>query len=528
MRRAETPLAYADIPRRFNLTDYFLDRNLEEGRGERVALYCGDRRHTFADLARLTNRAGHVLRELGVEPEDRVLLALSDGAEFVALWFAVLKIGAVVAEVYTFLQAKEYEYYLNYSRAKVVIADAATLDKLRQVRPACPALRHILVVGPAGDLAPGEASFEALAAQAPDTLSPADTTKDDIALWKFTTGSTGAPKAAVHCHHNPLIAFDAYACRVLGLTADDRVLPVPKLFFGYARDLTALFNFGVGGAGIVFPERSTPEKLFELIEQFRPTIMVQVPTMINEMANHPQAARYDLSSLRLATSAGEALPAEVHQKWKRAFGVEVVDGIGSSELYHIFISIRPGEPRLGSLGRLAPGYSASILDGSGQPLLAGQVGELCVSGESAALMYWNDHERSKHTFAGDQVRTGDLFRQDDDGFFWYYGRADDLIKAGGIWVAPIEVENCLAQHPAVAECAVIGVSDDGLVLPQAFVVLVEGRAASSELSAELRGHVRSRLSPHKAPRSVTFLRELPKTASGKLDRKTLREQVSPR
>lgn len=519
-------LTYDDLPQRFNLSDYFLDRNVAEGRGGRVALYCGDVACTFAELAQLTNRAGHVLRELGVKAEDRVLLALSDSVEFVANWFAVLKIGAVVAEVYTFLQPKDYAYYLNYSRAKVVVADAMTLPKLREVRAECPALNHILAVGPAGALQVGEASFDAMVAQASADLDPADTTKDDIALWKFTTGSTGDPKAAVHCHHDPVFCYDAYARQVLNLQADDIVLPVPKLFFGYARDLTALFNFGVGAAGVVFPERSTPEKLFELIARHRPTILVQVPTMINEMANHPATAGYDLSSVRLATSAGEALPAEVHQKWMRTFGVEVVDGIGSSELYHIYISNRPGHARLGSLGQLVPGYTAEIVNGDGQPVPEGQPGELWVRGESAALMYWNDHAKSKRTFAGDLVRTGDLFRKDAEGFFWYHGRADDLIKAGGMWVAPFEVESCLVEHEAVRECAIVGYAQAGLVLPRAYVVLMETAEASEALAAELQAFVRARLSPHKTPRQVKFVAALPKTASGKLDRKALREQPS--
>lgn len=515
-------LTYADLPRRLNLAEYFLDHSLAVGQGERVALYCGAEVYTFAALTALTNRAGHGLRELGVEPEDRVLLALSDSVAFVAAWFAVVKIGAVVAEVYTFLQPKEYAYYLNYSRAKVVVADAVTLPKLRQVRAQCPALRVILVAGPAGELQAGEVSFEALTAQASAHLDPADTTKDDIALWKFTTGSTGDPKAAVHCQHDPVMAYDAYARQVLDLQPDDVVLPGPKLFFGYARDLTALFNFRVGAAGVIFPERSTPDKLFELIARHRPTILVQVPTLINEMANHPAAAAADLSCVRLATSAGEALPAEIHQKWMRAFGVEVVDGIGSSELYHIYLSNRPGRTRLGSLGQLAPGYTAEIVDGDGQPVPAGQVGELWVRGESAALMYWNDHAKSKRTFAGDLVRTGDLFRQDAGGYFWYHGRADDLIKAGGIWVAPFEVESCLAEHPAVRECAVVAHEQAGLALPLVFVVLAEPAAASEALAADLTAFVRARLSPHKAPRQVRFVAALPKTASGKVDRKALR------
>src|SRR5262245_43647289 len=354
----------------FNLATYFLDRNLDEGRGGRVALYCGEAEVTYAELCALTNRAGHVLRELGVSRGDRVLLALSDSAEFVACWFGALKIGAVVAEAYTFLPVKDYRYYAQYTEARVVVVDAGTLAPVREAVASLAEAPRLLVVGEA-QLLPGETGFAAAAAGMPADLEAAPTMPDDDALWKFTTGSTGSPKAAVHRGYDPVVSFESYAREVLGYEESDRVLPVPKLFFGYARDMTALFTFGVGAAGIVFPERTTPERIFELIEKFRPTIMVQVPTMINEMTSHPDAGRYDLSSLRLATSAGEALPAEVHQKWMRAFGVEIVDGIGSSELYHIYISIRPGESRLGSLGRLVPGYSATIVDGAGQPLLTG-------------------------------------------------------------------------------------------------------------------------------------------------------------
>ncbi|MDQ7859531.1 MAG: benzoate-CoA ligase family protein [Armatimonadota bacterium] len=524
-------LTYADIPRRFNLTRYFLERNLEEGRGQRVALYAGGRAYTFAELSGLTNRIGHVLRELGVEHEDRVLLALADGVEFVASWFAVVKIGAVSAEVYTFLQPKDYAYYLNYTRARVVVVDATTREKVAAVRAECPFLRHVLVVGlsAGGSLSaagpppgPGEVDFDRLVAQAPEALEAADTSKDDVALWKFTTGSTGAPKAAVHAHHNPLINFHGYGLGVLGLTQDDIVLPVPKLFFGYARDLTALYNLGVGGAGVVFPERSTPERLFELIARHRPTILVQVPTMLNAMADHPDADRHDLRCLRLCTSAGEALPAEIYHKWRRRFGGEVLDGIGSSEVYHIYISNRPGRVRPGSVGELVPGYQAKVCDPDGRPLPTGEVGELWAGGESTALLYWDDHEKTKHTFHGDWVRTGDLFRQDADGFFWYQGRADDLLKVGGIWVAPLEIEGCLVEHEAVAECAVVGYEEAGLVLPRAYVVLRAGRAGGPELAKALQEFVRARLSPHKYPRDVRFIESMPRTPSGKVDRKALR------
>jgi benzoate-CoA ligase family protein len=520
-------IAYTDIPNRFNLTRYFLDRTLEEGRAARVAVYAGDHAYTYGEVAGLANRIGHVLRDLGVRAGDRVLLALGDGVEFVAAWYAIIKIGGVSAEVYTFLQPKDYAYYINYTGAHVVVTDAATVDAIRTARVDCAELRHVLIagdLGPTPDLRPTESvrehALESLIARAPDALDAADTSKDDVALWKFTTGSTGAPKAAVHAQYHPLINYHAYGLGVLGLRQDDVVLPVPKLFFGYARDLTALYPFGVGGAGVVFPDRSTPERLFTLIARHRPTILVQVPTMLNVMASHPEAGAHDLSSLRLCTSAGEALPAEIYHKWKRAFGVDVVDGIGSSELYHIYISNRPGEVRPGSVGRLVPGYQARVADPDGRTVAAGEIGELWACGESAALMYWNEPEKSSHTFHGRWVRTGDLFRQDADGYFWYQGRADDLLKVGGIWVAPLEIEGCLTDHPAVAECAVVGYEQDGLTLPRAYVVVRDG-SGSPDLAEELQAFVRSRLAPHKYPRDVRFVERLPRTPSGKVDRRAL-------
>jgi len=280
-------LTYDDIPRLFNVASYFVDRNVEEGRGQRPSLVCPERTYTYAELAARVNSVGHVLRELGVRREQRVLIALNDGIEFVATWYAVLKIGAVVADVYTFLPPKDYEYYLRYSAAEVAVVDGVTLERMRNAATAIPWDVRLLVVGvPEAQLRGGEHSFEALTAQAPDQLEPAPTSKDEIAIWKYTTGSTGTPKAAVHCAHDPLFCFDWYARRVLGYREDDLVLPVPKLFFGYARDATALFTFGVGAAGVVFPERSTPERIFEFTDRHRPTILVQVPTMMMPSTTH--------------------------------------------------------------------------------------------------------------------------------------------------------------------------------------------------------------------------------------------------
>jgi benzoate-CoA ligase family protein len=480
----------ADLPNELNLASWFVDRNVEEGRGERTALIGPQGKTTYAELAGLVNRCGNLLLELGVRAGDRVLLVLGDSVEFVALWYGAQKIGAVTAEAYTFLQPKDYAYYIEYTDAKVVVVDESTEPVIREVAGD----RQVLVV--AGDFLQDVS----------DELEPAPTTKDDICLWKFTTGSTGRPKGAVHPVHSPVLSHEWYAREVLGIREDDVVLPVPKLFFGYARDLTALYPFGVGGAGIVFPERPTPDRLFGLIAQHRPTILVNVPTMMAQMIDHPEAAAQDLSCLRLCTSAGEALPRDLHDRWLEAFGVEVLDGIGSCELYHIYISNRPGRARAGSTGELVPGYEAEVAE----------TGELLVTGDTAALFYWEDEEKTKRTFDGDTVHTGDLFERDEDGFFWYRGRVDDLIKVGGIWVAPAEIEHCLVGHPDVVECAVVGTAQNGLTIPRAYVV---ARRPVEEQA--LQSFVRERLSPHKYPREVVFLDELPKTPSGKLDRKAL-------
>jgi benzoate-CoA ligase family protein len=502
----------------FNVADHFVDRNVALGRGDRVALFTPQGATTYSELATLVNRVGNVLLSLGARRGERVLLALSDGVEFVATWYAAQKIGAVTAEVYTFLQAKDYRYFLDYTGASVVIADPVTLDRLREAGIAD---RQVLVVG-GNDLLANEHDFATLVAEASDTLDTAPTTREDIAIWKFTTGSTGAPKACVHTAASPILSHESYGLGVLDIGEDDIVLPVPKLFFGYARDLTALYPFGVGGAGIAFPERTTAERIFELIARFRPTILVNVPTMMSAMVAHPSASTQDLSSLRLCTSAGEALPAELHRKWDEAFGVEVVDGIGSSEAYHIYISNRPGAARQGSCGQVVPGYSARVVSDDGDVVPDGEVGTLEVTGGTVALEYFGDPEKSATTYCGDTVRTGDLFSRDADGFFYYHGRADDLLKSGGIWVAPSEIEHCLIGHEDVLECGVAGFEVDGLVRPRAYVVLREGVNGSPELATVLREYVRARLSGHKSPHEIQFVTTLPRTTNGKLDRRALK------
>jgi benzoate-CoA ligase family protein len=517
-------LSYEDIPREFNLATHFVDRHLQEGRGDRTALLTDEGAVSYAELAQLTNRIGNVLLELGVRQEERVLIALNDSPEFVAAWYGSLKVGAVTAEVYTFLAAKDFAYYLDYTRASVAIVDADTLERFREAAVGARHLRVLLVAGAQpGTLRDGEAHLEPLVAAASPDLQAAPTSRDDIAIWKFTTGSTGAPKACVHRMHVPLLSAESYARDVLAIQPDDIVLPVPKLFFGYARDMTALFPFLVGGAGIVFPQRTTAERIFDLVARHRPTILVNVPTMMRAMVEDPSAATRDLSGLRLATSAGEGLPAALLERWLDTFGVEVLDGIGSSEAYHIYFSSRPGAVRPGSVGQAVPGYEGRIVDADGAELPVGETGRLWVKAPTAAIMYFNDRGKSLDTYAGDLVMTGDLFSRDEDGYFWYRGRADELLKVGGIWVAPAEIETCLRTHAAVADCAVIAYSEEGLAKPRAFVVLAEGSDPTPALAAELQAHVKTTLSPHKYPRDVRFVAELPKTGSGKINRAQLRQ-----
>ncbi|MFI5285546.1 MAG: benzoate-CoA ligase family protein [Candidatus Dormibacteria bacterium] len=507
-----------------NLATAFLDRNLSEGRGERTALAGPAGSCTYAQLAELTNRVGNALLELGVRADDRVLLALADSVEFVATWYAVQKIGAVTAEVYTFLQPKDYAYFIDYTGAALVVVDSTTIGRMREASADTGRRPLLLVVGAVGvQLRESEAPFESVVSRQAATLDAATRRPDDIAIWKFTTGSTGKPKACVHTARSPLVSYEGYARGVLDIRADDVVLPVPKLFFGYARDLAALFPFGVGATGVIFAGRTTPELIFDLIARYRPTILVNVPTMMQAMLDHPSAAAQDLSCLRLCTSAGEALPEPLHHRWDDTFGIEVLDGIGSSEAYHIYISNRPGRVRRGSIGEVVPGYAAEVVDEQGEPVPDGETGRLWVRGESASLMYWEDAAASERTFAGDLVMSGDLVERDSDGYFLYRGRADDLLKIGGIWVAPAEIERCLVTHPDVVECAVVASERDGLTRGCAWVAVKPGATVTAE---GLQGFVRERLAPHKVPRELRLVPDLPRTGSGKIDRSALRRASS--
>jgi benzoate-CoA ligase family protein len=511
-----------EFPERFNMGDYFLYHNVEEGRQGKTCLYYRDESYTYGEAARLSNRAGRALRESGVRVEDRVLIVLPDCPEFVWTWFGINRVGGVITMVNPLLHADDYRYYLEYTRARVAVIHESLLDNFTQAARDAKHLQNVLVVG---EERGGFHSFaEALDAQ-PDELTPADTHRDDVAIWLFSSGSTGQPKGAVHLQHDLPYNTECYAKGVLGVNEHDLTVSVPKLFFGYATGTNLLFPFAAGGATALFSERSTPEKLFEVIERYRPTILTSVPTMINGMLNVEGAARRDISSLRMCLSAGEALPEELYRRWVETFGVEIYDGIGSAEMFHIYITNRPGDVKPGSLGRVVKGYAAEVVDAEGRLLPAGEMGTLRIKGDSAALCYWQAHEKSKQTFAGDWCTTGDQFHFDADGYFWYHGRTDDMLKVSGIFVAPAEIENCLLQHEAVVEAAVVGHDHgDGLIKPKAFLVLRAGHAPGDDLAQSIKEFVKSHLAPYKYPRWVEFVESLPKNDRGKIDRKKLKEK----
>jgi benzoate-CoA ligase family protein len=511
------------LPDVFNAAGEFVDRHITEGRAGRIALHHEGRTFTYGQVSEMVNRVGNALCGLGVEMENRVLLLLYDSPEFAASFFGAMKIGAVPVPVNTMMRAQDYEYFLNDSRAKMLIAHRPLWDEVAKVRGRLKYLRYVVIVGePESD----QQAFDQWIAQASPELEPAPTSKDDPAFWLYSSGSTGFPKGAVHLQHDMVYCADLYARPILGIGPNDVTFSAAKLFFAYGLGNTLYFPFRVGASAILYPGRPLPEMMFEIISRDKPTIFFGVPTLYAAMlAIRDAETKYDLSSLRLCVSAGEALPPELFRRWQERFGTEILDGIGTTEILHIFISNRPGGVKPGSSGMVVPGYEAKIVDEAGDPVTSGDIGTLLVKGESTCAYYWNQHDKTKQTIRGEWIITGDKYSRDEDGYYWYAGRADDMLKVGGIWVSPIEVENTLVQHSAVLEAAVVGHEDDDrLVKPKAFVVLNEGYTASSALEDELKGFVKDKIAPYKYPRWITFVPELPKTATGKIQRFKLRER----
>lgn len=509
------------LPEQFNAAVHFVDRNIAEGRGAFPAFVCEGRTLTYSDLLELTNRTGNALRELGVSRGDRVLMACLDAPEFLGTFWGAIKIGAVPVPVNTLLRSQDYLYLLDDTQAKVAVISAPLLAEIETVLGRSERLEHVLVAGPPGR----HLSFEKRVSEGSPVLEAAPTSRDAPAFWLYSSGSTGFPKGAVHLHHDMVVCAETYAKQVLGIHRDDRVLSAPKLFFAYGLGNAGYFPLAVGAHSVLFPHRPLPQSMFEMIDRHRPTLFFGVPTLYAGMLAVPEAEkRYDTSSLRLCVSAGEGLPAEFFHRWRERFGVEIIDGIGTTETLHMFISNRPGAVRPGSSGQVVPGYEAIVVDDAGRPVPDGEIGNLRIKGDSTMAGYWNQPERTSATLFGEWIQTGDKFTRDADGWFQYCGRSDDMLKVGGIWVSPVEVEATLAAHAAVLEAAVVGLEDENtLVKPVAFVVLKDSALASPALAEELREFVKGRIAHYKTPRRIEFLAELPKTATGKIQRFKLRE-----
>jgi benzoate-CoA ligase len=493
-----------ELPARYNAAETFIDSH----RGVRessVAIRCQGKSVTYGELAASVDRCGNAFRELGIDLEQRVVILCLDSPAFVYAFFGTIKIGAVPVPTNTLLTPRDLAYILNDSRAAAIVVSAPLLPKVLEVRAETPRLKHVVVTG--GAEAPGVLSLEALMAAADDELDPADTTPDDACFWLYSSGTTGFPKGAVHLQHDMVYCVDTYGAEVLRTTESDRHFTVSPLFHAYGLGNGVFFPFAVGASSVYKPERATPDLVYSLISQERPTILFTAPTFYAALLAYPeQNFKYDLSSLRMCVSAGEALPKPLFDQWKKRFGLEILDGIGATEMLHIFISNFPGKAKGGTSGTPVPGYRAKIVDDDGEDLRSGETGNLWVS--------------------GDWYVTGDKYHLDADGYYTYEGRSDDMLKVSGQWVSPAEVEAALMEHPAVLECGVVGVKDkDELVKPKAFVLLKNGRQPSDALAEELKAFVKGRITPYKYPRWIEFVPELPKTVTGKIQRYKLRERA---
>lgn len=512
------------LPDEFNAAAHFVDRHIREGRADKTAIECGDLRITYGQLFTQVNQLGNGLKSLGVRIEERVLLLLMDTLEFAVSFFGTIKIGAIPVPVNTLLKPADYKYLLNNSRARVAIVSDSLLTLIQSIpRNELRYLETIVVVG--GEAAAGTLSFEELCRNSSPQLEPAPTGRDDAAFWLYSSGSTGQPKACVHLQHDMVVSAERYAKAILNISESDRFFSVAKLFFAYGLGNGLYFPLAVGATSILLPGPPRPQSVFEIIERYRPTLLFSVPSNYVKLLAHaaPLEREFNLSSIRHAISAGEALPATVFHRFKQRFGVEILDAIGSTEALHMLISNVPGSVRPGSSGRIILGFDAKIVDDNDRPVSTGEIGNLLVKADSTCAYYWHEHEKTKDTFAGHWLRTGDKYHQDQEGYFWYAGRSDEMLKVSGAWVSPIEIERVLTEHPAVQEVAVVFRRDaDELCKPVACIVLRNGTTGSLQLARELQEFVLGRLPVYKRPHWVEFLPELPKTATGKVQRFKLR------
>ena len=504
----------------YNAAQDLLGRNLAAGRGAKIAIIDDAGRYTYEELARRADRCASALAGLGIQREQRVLLALLDTIDFPTAFLGAIKAGIVPVAANTLLTTTDYEYMLRDSRAVALLVSEALLPVFAPLLDKLPDLKHVIV---SGRDAHGRTLLSSLLAQSADRFEAAPTCADEACFWLYSSGSTGAPKGTVHVHTSLEATAELYAKPILGIQESDLVFSAAKLFFAYGLGNGLTFPIAVGATAILMAERPTPAAVFKRLREFKPTIFYAVPTLYAAMLASPDLPRPEELNLRRCTSAGEALPEGLGKRWSGHFGVDILDGIGSTEMLHIFLSNRHGEVKYGTTGKPVPGYEVKLTDDAGNPTPDGEIGDLWISGPSAAKEYWNQRDKSRATFQGWWVRSGDKYSVDADGYYVYAGRSDDMLKVGGIYVSPAEVESALISHPAVLEVGVIGHEDEArLAKPKAFVVLKAGVAASPELAAELQAHVKSKLALYKYPRWIEFIDELPKTATGKIQRFKLR------
>jgi 4-hydroxybenzoate-CoA ligase len=531
-RRKQKLMIHGESKDFFNAADYFVDRNIRQGRGHKVAIYSEHRNYTYNDLQKMVNKTANAMRDLGLRVEDRIMILMLDVPQFFAIFWGAVKMGAVPIPVNTMLTPEDYEYYLNDSRARVLALSEEFLSMINQIQGDLHYLRDLIVISEKDGARP---PFRQKYKRAPSVIKPASTTRDDVGFWLYSSGSTGSPKGAIHSQYDMVVTSESYGRDVLKLTEDDICFSAARLFFAYGLGNGMYFPMSVGGSVVLNPNRPTPEIIFRYLERFRPTVFFGIPTLYGQMleykarqdaergAKSDPNANHELSSVRICVSAGEALPTEIYHRWKQRFGIHILDGIGSTEMLHIFLSNRSGDLRPGSTGRAVPGYELKLVDDDGQEVAQGEIGTLMVKGDSAAQQYWRKREKTRQTMQGEWINTGDKYYTDQDGYYWCAGRSDDMLKVGGIWVSPVEVENCLDGHPAVLECAVVGRRDEqDLVKPKAFVVLRDGYESGEALEEELKKWVLDRLAKYKYPRWVEFVTDLPKSATGKIQRYRLR------
>ncbi len=522
-----TPIR-VNFPRPYNAAFDLIERNLQAGRGSKLAFIDDAGSYSYDELAQRVNRFANALTSLGVQAEQRVLLCLLDTIDFPVAFLGCILAGVVPVAVNTLLTTEDYDYMLRDSRARALLVSDLLWPKLAPLVGTLPHLQHIVLSGEVAATSSTQLlSFSALCAQASDQFAAAPTLPDEACFWLYSSGSTGAPKGTVHIHSSLMHTAELFARPVLGLREDDLVFSAAKLFFAYGLGNGLTFPMALGATALLMAERSMPEAIFKRLRTHQPTVFYGVPTLYAALLASPALPARGELHMRLCTSAGEALPADIGRRWSEHFGIDILDGIGSTEMLHVFLSNRPGHVRYGTTGSAVPGYDLRIVNDQGQAVAQGEVGELQVSGPTAAMGYWNNREKTSNTFQGLWTRSGDKYSLDSDGYYTYAGRTDDMLKVGGVYVSPIEVESALITHPAVFEAAVIGRADEAtLIKPQAFVVLKPGFTGSDMLASELQQHVKSKLAPYKYPRWIEFIDELPKTATGKIQRFKLRQRLA--